>query len=161
VKCLVVRWICYCWNCGGMFGWWWKMVVTYNNMFKGGDERPHGMWWVVSFSPPKCEFSPSSQDRACTHAWGLCNCRNPHRLNNSGGASQGPLVRASICACVLMVGWTEMRIVVLGKWVAVGRGVAGTWQSCRHWWSWKVLNEGEVDTAPTQPALQGRGLKAR
>ena len=24
-----------------------------------------------------------------------------------------------------------------------------------------VLNEGEVDTAPTQPALQGRELKAR
>ena len=31
-------------------------------------------------------------------------CRNPHRLNNSGGTSQGPLVRASICACVMMVG---------------------------------------------------------
>ena len=31
-------------------------------------------------------------------------CRNPHRLNNSSGASQGPLVRASICACVMMVG---------------------------------------------------------
>jgi len=30
-------------------------------------------------------------------------CRNPHRLNTSSGASQGPLVRASICACVMMV----------------------------------------------------------
>ena len=34
------------------------IVVTDGKMLKGGDERPHGMWWVVSFLPPKCEFSP-------------------------------------------------------------------------------------------------------
>ena len=30
-----------------------------NKLLKGGDERPHGMWWVVSFSPPRCEFCTS------------------------------------------------------------------------------------------------------
>ena len=33
-----------------------EIVVMDNKMLKGGDERPHGMWWVVSFSPPRCEF---------------------------------------------------------------------------------------------------------
>ena len=28
-----------------------EMAGTNNKMLKGGDERPHGMWWVVSFSP--------------------------------------------------------------------------------------------------------------
>ena len=36
-----------------------EFVVTGNKMLKGGDERPHGMWWVVSFSPPRCEFYTS------------------------------------------------------------------------------------------------------
>ena len=34
----------------------WILII---NMLKGGDERPHGMWWVVSFSPPRCEFFTS------------------------------------------------------------------------------------------------------
>ena len=36
-----------------------EMWILILNMLKGGDERPHGMWWVVSFSPPRCEFSTS------------------------------------------------------------------------------------------------------
>ena len=36
-----------------------EIVVTDNKMFKGGDERPHGMWWVVSFPSPRCEFFTS------------------------------------------------------------------------------------------------------
>ena len=88
-------------------------MVTYNNMFKGGDERPHGMWWVVSFSPPKCEFfiSRTKNERACFR-WGIWS---PRRPTNLCGARQGPLVWASISACVEMVAKTEMRMVVLGK----------------------------------------------
>ena len=41
-------------------------MVTDGKMLKGGDERPHGMWWVVSFSPPRCEFSPTSQVERAT-----------------------------------------------------------------------------------------------
>ena len=86
--------------------------MTDNKMLKGGDERPHGMWWVVSFSPPRCEFSPTSQVERATMrgVYGALVDRI-----TCGGLAEGPLVWLSICACVELVAKTEMRTVVLGK----------------------------------------------
>ena len=33
--------------------------VVVNKLLKGGDDEATGMWWVVSFPPPKCEFFTS------------------------------------------------------------------------------------------------------
>ena len=71
--------------------------MTDNIMLKGGDERPHGMWWVVSFSPRKCEFSPLKPRTSvlpCVGIW------NPVDRLTCGGLAEGPLVWLSICACV-------------------------------------------------------------
>ena len=62
-----------------------EMVVTTNKMLKGGDERPHGMWWVVSFSPPKCEFSPTSQVERAT----MRGHMEPRRPTNLWRTSRG------------------------------------------------------------------------
>ena len=43
-----------------------EIVVTGNKMLKGGDERPLWLWCFVSFSPPRCEFSPTSQVERAT-----------------------------------------------------------------------------------------------
>ena len=59
-----------------------------------------------------------------------------------------------------MVAKTEMRMVVFRKMSGHG---AGCWIRCSVLTDdpGLVLNEGEVDTAPTQPALQGRELMYR
>ena len=56
-----------------------------------------------------------------------------------------------------MVVWTGMRMVVFRKMSGHG---AGCWICCSVLTDdpGLVLNEGEVDTAPTQPAFQGREL---
>ena len=63
-----------------------------NKVLKGGDERPRGTWWVVSFSSPRCEFSPTSQDRACTHAWAYAIAGTPIDEITREGLAKGPLV---------------------------------------------------------------------
>ena len=60
-------------------------MVTDGKMLKGGDERPHGMWWVVSFSPPKCEFSPTSQVERAT----MRGHMEPRRPTNLWRTSRG------------------------------------------------------------------------
>ena len=51
-------------ECPDVGGGMWRLI--YINMLKGGDERPRGTWWVVSFPSPRCEFSPTSQDKRTT-----------------------------------------------------------------------------------------------
>jgi hypothetical protein len=70
------------------------------------------MWWVVSFPPPRSEFSPLKPRTSvlpCVGIW------NPIDQLTCGGLAEGPLVWLSICACVEMVAKTGMRMVVLGK----------------------------------------------
>ena len=95
-----------------------------NKLLKGGDERPHGMWWVVSFSPPKCEFFTSQTRTERASIGGPYG--TPIDQLTCEGLAEGPLVRTSICACVKMVARTGMRMVVFRKMSGHGAGVGGT-----------------------------------
>ena len=88
--------------------------MTGNKMFKGGDERPLWFGGVLSRSRRLVASSLPLEARmsALSFRWGIWS---PRRPTNLCGASQGPLVRTSICACVEMVAKTEMRMVVSGK----------------------------------------------
>ena len=82
-----------------------EIVVTGNKMLKGGDERPLWLWCFSRsrrLGASSIPLEPRLSVQPCVRPM-HSQCRNPHRLNNSSGASQGPLVRASICACVMMV----------------------------------------------------------
>ena len=94
-----------------MFGCDGEMVVTSINCLKAG-MRGHSGCGGLSRSR---RLDVSSRIRAkmsvqpCVGKWNLVD-----RLT-CGGLAEGPLVRASICACVGMVAKTEMRMVVSGK----------------------------------------------
>ena len=100
------------------------IVVTGNKLLKGGDERPLWFGGVLSRSRRLGASSLPLEPRmsALSFRWGIWS---PRRPTNLCGASQGALVRASICACVGMVAKTEMRTVVFRK--MSGRG-AGCWR---------------------------------
>ena len=73
-----------------------EMVVIVIKMLKGGDERPHGMWWVVSFSPPQCEFSPSSQVERATMR-GYMEPRRPTNLWRTSRGSSSLAFHLRVC----------------------------------------------------------------
>ena len=88
--------------------------MTGNKMLKGGDERP--LWYGGVLSHPR-RLGASSlplEPRLSALPFGGVYGALIDRLT-CVGASQGPLVRFSICACVKMVAKTEMRMLVLGK----------------------------------------------
>ena len=71
------------------------IVETGNKMLKGGDERPLWYGGVLSHSrhlgASSLPLEPRLRMQPCVRPM-HSQCRNPHRLNNSGGTSQGPLV---------------------------------------------------------------------
>ena len=99
-------------------------MVTDNKMLKGGDERPLWYGGVLSHSRRLGASSLPLEPRMSALPFGGVYGALVDRLTCEGLA-EGPLVRASICACVEMVAKTDMRMVVSRKMSGHG---AGCWE---------------------------------
>jgi hypothetical protein len=63
-------------------------MVVVNKLRKGGDDEATGMWWVVSFPPPRSEFSPLKPRMSVLPCVGHMEPRRPTNLwRTSRGSS--------------------------------------------------------------------------